>query len=518
MNNELRKDLELLSAYLDGELSASEKAELENKIMHSPELRNELEKLKKLKNLTGSIKRIPESSFFETRLMAEIEKPKSAFTKMKAWVPAAALVLVTIAVMVLMKINPGFFDDIWEDQKTAIAGFYKENLHPLLFTADLNNEDIFDFAFNNRLPLDDNRKQFLQIGYDDSGKEYFEIKPAELIDNKDKSGYKEFISALKLDSNQKELVDSIIGRYAEVLESQVLVNENNTVAINPNLWNYRKALFADLLVLAENLNKKEFTKFIPGGLSDSERIRVVNAVNKMKNVNENEEKSYIFLTPDSIFSDNYIFQPVKYKKKIDNIKEQLEETNKKIKQINYVFNYDSTINKLNKKTAAHNRFRIFIDSNICRVALEGFDIHEIQIPDFDSIESIINEATSNFQMYSYKVPKIEHSSKGFKFKYYDGDSLQSYEFNIEELNLDSLLQAENNSGKQSNWKSLMRINDSIASQYGIHYNKNYKPFDAGEMKVQMEQLQKELQKFREEMYNWQKEMQRQQTTGYEKKR
>ncbi|MCU0333172.1 MAG: hypothetical protein MUE64_08820, partial [Ignavibacteriaceae bacterium] len=217
------QNLELLSAYLDDELTQPEKAEVEKLLASSLELQKKLEDLKKVKQLGNRVKRIPESPFFETRLMAAIEGQKNETSGIKRWMPAAALAVVTIIIMVVLKFNPGLIDKMWEDQKVAIAGFYKENLKPVLIAANLTNEDVFNFAFNNELPLDNTRQQYLLLGYDDSGKEFFEIRSSH--ERIKRESYNEFISAMNLDAQQKQTVDSIIGSYSKALEAQLLVNE-----------------------------------------------------------------------------------------------------------------------------------------------------------------------------------------------------------------------------------------------------------------------------------------------------
>jgi len=67
------QNMEWLSAYLDDELSQSEKVEVEKLLATSLELQKKLEDLKKVKQLGNRVKRVPESPFFETRLMAAIE-------------------------------------------------------------------------------------------------------------------------------------------------------------------------------------------------------------------------------------------------------------------------------------------------------------------------------------------------------------------------------------------------------------------------------------------------------------
>ena len=157
--------------------------------------------------------------------MAEIENPQTGFKKFLKYSPVFSLIIVTLGVMTLLKFNPGFINDIWESQKSNIAGFYKENLQPLLYASNVSNEDLFNFAFNQELPLDKKQNQYLVLSYDDSGKEIVQIKTLKNVDPT--QSYDQFIKALELNPGEKLRVDSVIRSYAEAIEPQVLVNENN---------------------------------------------------------------------------------------------------------------------------------------------------------------------------------------------------------------------------------------------------------------------------------------------------
>jgi len=501
---ENREDLKLLSSYIDDELSPGEIKKLEEKIKSSLELQKHLEELKRLKELTSSVKRIKESPFFETRLMTELEERKSSSSKIKRWYPAFGLATVTIIIMVLLKFNPGFINNLWEEQKSYLAGFYKENLQPLLFAADLNNEDIFNFAFNKELPLDNSRKQYLHLGYDESGKEYFEIKTAGY--EEENNNYEKFIQTLKLDEKQRMKVDSIIGGYARALESQVLVNENNTVAINPNLWNYRKAIFADLLVLAEDLNKEEYYKVVPAGLSNQDRVQIVNAVNRLK---ETPEHNYIFLTPDSIFSERFEFDSKKYEEHLKEVQVHLENVEKELVRVEINIRYDSTLNMLEERMEREEMFHIIIDSNNCRVNLSRFEIPEFDIPDLDSINEIIKRSTKNFDQLTVHIPEIQHLQQGFRIDYYKDDSLQTYEYKYEKYNLDSLLDSHEiliDSINSYNWKQFEYFNDSMANKFKFEFDDSFPYYDEKMLQEQMEKLREDLNHFREDMQEWRNEL------------
>ena len=491
------QNLELLSAYLDNELTQSEKAEVEKLLASSLEMQKKLEDMKKVKQLGNNVKRIPESPYFETRLMASIEGQKNESSRIKRWMPAAALAIVTIVIMVVMKFNPGLIDKMWEDQKVAVAGFYKENLQPVLLAANLTNEDVFNFAFNNELPLDNTRKKYLLLGYDDSGKEFFEIRSS---DHKVKrESYNEFISAMNLDPGQKKTVDSIIGSYSKALEGQLLVNDKNTIAINPNLWNYRKAIFADLLVASEKLNKIKFDRIVPAGITNAEKVVVVNTLEKLKNTSGDQ---YIFVTPDSIFAGTYEFNSELFEKEMKELDKQIKFNEEKIKQFTINIRYDSSFMNFADDDTKHS-FRIIVDSNICRVDIPEHQIPEIPIPEMATIEPLIEQATNNIHFYAYKIPKIEKSESGIKIEYYNDDSVYSYVVDYDMLNMDSIASA--NSGTDlynlSKFKPVKPFDDTMLIKYQFDRDYYHRYYSDDEFKKQMEELQKELQQLSEEMKN-----------------
>ena len=487
--------LELLSAYLDDELTASEKAEVENILLTSLEMQKKLEDLKKVKQLSSRVKKLPESPFFETRLMASIEGQKRESSGLRKWLPAAGLAIITVVLMIVMKFNPHLLDQAWENQKVALAGFYKENLQPVLTAANLSNEDIFNFAFNNELPLDDSRKQYLLLGYDDSGKEYFEIRSSDQKINR--GSYKEFVTAMNLNDNQKQTVDSIINSYSKAMESQVLVNEKNTVAINPNVWNLRKAIFADLLVASEKLNKIKFDRIVPKGINENEKVDVVNAVSKLKNTTDDQ---YIFVTPDSIFEEKYVFDPKIVEKELQWNERQIKKNEKKIKEFAFNIKFDSTFINYAQTGGIHS-FKVIVDSNICRVDIPDFSRFENQLPEIATLDPLIEQATNNIHFYAYKIPKIEKSKNEIKIEYYNDDSVYSYVVNYNTLNIDSLVQANGGTDLYNleNFKPMKPSDDTMLIKYQLDKNYYQRYYSDEEFKNQMEELQKQLQELSKEL-------------------
>jgi anti-sigma factor RsiW len=158
---------EILSAYLDGELSPGEAKKLEERIKFSKELQDKLNELRKIKQLTASsFEKLPEAPYFETRLAAGLHSKSLFYERFRRWIPAISFTALAILLMVFLKFHPGALDRLVEQQKVNLAGFYQENLRPLFFASDLSNEDVFNFAFSKQLPLDKSNGQYLKLGYD----------------------------------------------------------------------------------------------------------------------------------------------------------------------------------------------------------------------------------------------------------------------------------------------------------------------------------------------------------------
>jgi len=96
MSKNINKDYELLSAYLDEEISAEQIQIIESKLAASAELRRKLEELKELKKLTNSsFKSVPESPYFETVLNQKIEENKKSRHNFRIFAPAYGLGILT---------------------------------------------------------------------------------------------------------------------------------------------------------------------------------------------------------------------------------------------------------------------------------------------------------------------------------------------------------------------------------------------------------------------------------------
>lgn len=491
----LNTDIELLSAYIDGELSPAEKKYIEEKIKSSLELQKELSDLKKLKELTtSSLDKVSESPFFETRLFANLNSQTSSKFNVKKWIPISSLTLVTLALMVILKFNPNLIDDIIKQQKSNLEGFYKKNLKPLLYAADLSTEDIFNFAVYQELPLDSTNNQILRLGNDLKGSEFFEIKKASNVS--EPNNLKKFVAALDLNEGEIKSIDSIISSYSEQISGLVLVNDKNSVAINPKIWNTRKVILADILSFAKKHASANFNKIVPPEGIQFDNQSVAKWVDKAKAVKDDQ---YIFCTPDSIFKENFVFDMSEFKKNMENMTKELAQLeNEKNVLREYHFKMDSSFVRRNKNSDWTKQFKVFVDTNLIKVSVQNLavDLPEINLPDFDSIATVIHEATQNIPFVNPPSPPVTVGKKR-----------NNYEFNVItpkkkakiEVNLDSLMQMNNLQNEKIRSEQKKKIKDqSDENNSEIYYTDSLIILQNKELKKEMDNLRKELRKFRED--------------------
>lgn len=518
--NKFYKEYEMLSAYIDGELSNEEIKFIEEKLAVSKDLQMKLAELKRIKELSqNSFLKLEQSEYFETKLIAEINSGKTASFKVRKWFPVLGFSLAAIVLMLFLRSNPNFFDSIIEEQKSKLAGLYTENLKPLFITAGLTNEDIFNFALHRELPLDKEKGQYLYLGTNENGSDYFEIKTASRSNTKD--DFQKFIAALELNENQKDQIDSILESYADDMEAQVLVNENNTVAISPKLWNYNKAIFADVMAFAKECSGDQIAKIVPAGFQYIDKPKLFEIAQVVKAASDSD---YIFMTPDTIFIESFKFDAKKFKDEMKTmrveLKKNLKGVEERLQQQNFILNIDKNIVKLKTKGSKDSKFEFYIDTNTCRVEIPDFDFSwsEVELPDLGQLELQIEEATKNIQSLTVEIPKAETLRKKIQVQVDAGKKKNKFKYEVVEPNIQVPVIPDifiNDSLLSENESFRMKI-DSLAKSFKIKVGDSM-IYNQDEFLHQMMDFQSEMQKLREQMMKLQKDLQKDQKKGESKK-
>ena len=89
-----------------------------------------------------------------------------------------------------------------------------------------------------------------------------------------------------------------------------------------------------------------------------------------------------------------------FSKDMEKMSKELAELNEQKSIVKeYKFKIDSSFVKNKKNSDKSNKFEVTIDRDFIKVNVQSFgiDIPEIDLPDFDSIAIVINEATKNIR-------------------------------------------------------------------------------------------------------------------------
>lgn len=512
MNRMLQR--ENLSAYLDNELSPADKALTEERMLGNPSLKQEYDGLKFVKESIGNLTPLPQDEFFYTRLQERLkENSKSKFFFLRK--PVLVFGTLSLILMAVFRFEPDILDDFITQQKEHLTDLYSANLQPLLYTAGFSSEDLFNFAFNNILPLNKESDQILSFGTDASGKGIIEVKSAGF--SAAPVSFKTFVATLGLKEAEIAAVDSILNSYTDEIATAVLVNENNTVAVNSNLWEYKNALRADLFSYITSVNKNVGKVYAPDvTISPVELKKLAGSI---RNVPKSD--LYYLISSDTIFSRQLDVDVARFTSGMNDMDYSINNTAGNLK-VKVDFKKDLTPSG----AASTNRddLQVVFDSNYCRVVVPKAEGFAFVMPELDSMLERLDTLTSSIRQFSVTV-KIDTPGKRKEYKYkmksVNPDSIKNFVFNgtfpggkggaavfndsvfnqLHKFFQDSLSAFRSYNFKGESLDSPAKLfnfnwGDSMAIKFNAPDN----------LKKELELLRKEMNRFREEMENFRREV------------
>ncbi len=167
--------------------------------------------------------------------------------KYSFYISIGVLTLVLIIIFREKKLN-----EIFEEGKKSLASFYAENVRPLIYTNEITNEDVFNFAMFNSLPINKKDNKILFVSQNEEGKNSISIHTSEYKPNT--NNYEEFSRYLGLNQTQKKEFDSLLTYHKARLYSSILSDTNNTFAVNQNIPLMRDLIYADIMQFANKMN------------------------------------------------------------------------------------------------------------------------------------------------------------------------------------------------------------------------------------------------------------------------
>lgn len=261
---------QLLSSYVDGELSEQQAQFVEAIVSQNPEARKELEELKALKSLLVAKKPIPPSIGFWTRLSLVLEQRKKEeadllpfprkYLPLVATVAAVAVVAVGI---VLFQQRASVVEYVSKQservQKAVEDNVLKGSIMPLFSRIDKNQA--LQFAMFGTLPLDAKAETELRVN-EDSVRGY-------TIDVDKKSSkkiktvtVKELVDEVQPSHVQLQIIDSLLDLGRQKLEGSVFVAEDRAMAVDPQLSRLNRVMLSGIAAVLEPHQRVRFERFL----------------------------------------------------------------------------------------------------------------------------------------------------------------------------------------------------------------------------------------------------------------
>jgi len=220
------------------------------------------------------------------------------------------LILLTIGLMIIFKNNSSKIVNLPND----VLSFYANNLKPLFYKTTITEEDVFNFALYQNIPIDKQNNRLLQIELDNKDEVKFNVKNALIKENT--NNYNKFVDKLNLNSKQKKGMDSILQSYQDKIYKAVLVDENNAIAVDPKIAVLREALVFDIndyLMKHKILNTSDTyitKKFETGADKIFKKVKV--------DINERKDRNFVYISKDTVMNIECYIPGIKLDKKNHN--------------------------------------------------------------------------------------------------------------------------------------------------------------------------------------------------------
>ena len=325
--------------------------------------------------------------------------------KIKKYFPFTLLALLTIFLMFLFRHNKRDIGKMIEEGKHNLLSFYAENLKPLLYQTEISDEDVFNFALYNTLPLDKDRNKILEISGDQPGNNTFVIKTTGY--NANTKNYETFIKYMGMNEAQKKGADSILNSYKKEIYSSILINEKNTYAVNPKLGEIQQAVLADLVTFAQKMNQQKSKDLFAEHFNFSDKNEFANLISSAKEIPQNE---YLLITPDTVARSYFKWDQEKFNQHLSDIEKSKYEITSSVPNLDIEF--EGTSQKIfDKKISPPPAISFFnTDSNVYKVVVPMVSVN-LPKEAHEKIRIKLNEAAEKMKKISIQLAHGNYKAK-----------------------------------------------------------------------------------------------------------
>jgi hypothetical protein len=266
MTRSNRKYISLqLSLYIDDQLDALKRREIEQLIERDATVRAEYEDLRALRALLASRQPLPENPFLPEKVMnrirIEAENADHALPVPRRLMPVIAglalVVLATVATFAWLQ-REDIFHYV-EDTGSQMQQAYEESglrgwIMPLFQQTD--RDEVLQFAMFGTLPLNDEDGTVLRV--DEHAENGYRVELARDTAGAPRASIDELYREIKPTSSQRRAFDTLFSYAQKQIESSVLMNREQDLAIDPAISKYHKVILSGI---AASLDPEQLLRF-----------------------------------------------------------------------------------------------------------------------------------------------------------------------------------------------------------------------------------------------------------------
>jgi hypothetical protein len=310
--NEKKLDA-LLSHYVDGVLSETERLQVESLLEADPSAKRHVEELKRLKVLLASQPKLnPDIGFwtrFSVGLQEKNEEENNLFPFPRKFLPAVS-VLATALVVIMGTVVIQYrmqFVQFFSEKSQAVREVYEKkivqsSLLPLFSKVD--KERALQFSLFGTLALDDKSGTALHV--DEQSEKGYRIEVGNNLRRNTKSvTFDRFIAEVKPSIHQKKIIDSLLELTGRRIESSVLIGENNTMAIAPDLPKLNRLMVTNIASCLEPLQRMNFERLLEANNAPysvtAKRVSAEKTVKYIQSIPRYPQGDrFVIITPDTM--------------------------------------------------------------------------------------------------------------------------------------------------------------------------------------------------------------------------
>lgn len=395
----------------------------------------------------------------------------STFSLVRKYLPYVFLGLLTIALMFFFKYNKEVIGKFVEAGKNNLLSLYANNLKPLLVSTPITEEDVFNFALYQSLPLDKNKNKILVINSDESNNQVYEIRTASF--NGSTNNYETFVKYLGLNKEQKEAADSILNSYKKEIYASVFVSDKNTFAVNPKISELQQAVLADLVSFSQKINPKKTQEIFQKSFTRNDDTKIASLISSAK---QNAPNEFLLFTPDTVAATYAEWNQEKFYNQLAEMEKSKESALKKAQEFDFKLStkppVPPAVSETNKDFPMD--FKFTVDSNMYKVVVPLDSKHLSHVIE-DSLRVKLNEVAAKLKKMSIQLNKQKGKLVSNKIQIPSSKDLRH--MNLEIVNpyeiINQTFEALSKANVKS-WEEYGNKMDSLGKMYDKKWNDSIK--------------------------------------------